>query len=77
MFLKDRGTVVIYMFSQSLKTTLFMWFKQQLPWKAYPLNCGDILMSRHSPEERQRGHWVLTVTFQQSETLIDHKRKAI
>lgn len=78
MFLKDGGECChLHVFPKFEDNSLFMWFKQQLPWKAYPLNCGDILMSMHRPEERRMGNWVLTVTFQQSEALIDRKRRVI
>ena len=76
MFLKDvQQYLHLHVFSESEDNSLLMWFRQHLQWKAYPLICQDIFMCMHSPEDRWTGNWVLTVTFQQSETIIVQKEK--
>lgn len=46
IFLKDLQEYChLHIFPKSEDNSLFMWFKQHLHWKAYPLICGDIFLS--------------------------------
>lgn len=76
LFERSAGIFHLHIFPKSEDKCVFMWFKQHLPWKAYPHICGDIFMSM-TVQKRDGQEIGFSVIFKESQTLIDQKWKVI